>query len=171
MPKFSEIPQFTSRGRYEVTIPWRDLVHVLDGYSKDFNIDLNPDFQRGHVWTKEQQMRYVEFILRGGHGGRVILFNHPGWMKTFEGDMVLVDGKQRLEAVTKFLNNQMNAFGFLYCDYEDKLNFTDHYFLFNVNNLKTRKEVLQYYLDFNSGGTVHTQEELDKVWTLLEKEE
>jgi hypothetical protein len=40
----------------------------------------------------------------------------------------------------------------------------------NINDLKTKKEVLQWYLDFNTGGTVHTEEEIVKVKKLLEQE-
>jgi hypothetical protein len=39
-----------------------------------------------------------------------------------------------------------------------------------VNDLKTREEVLQWYLDLNSGGVVHTEEELNRVREMLEKE-
>jgi len=40
----------------------------------------------------------------------------------------------------------------------------------NVNDLQTRAEVLQWYIDFNSGGVVHTAEEIARVKALLEKE-
>lgn len=40
----------------------------------------------------------------------------------------------------------------------------------NINNLKTREEVLQWYIDFNSGGTVHSKSEIDRVKKLLEEE-
>ena len=42
--------------------------------------------------------------------------------------------------------------------------------LFNVNNLKTKAEVLVWYIEFNTGGTVHTEEEINKVKMLLENE-
>lgn len=42
--------------------------------------------------------------------------------------------------------------------------------IINVNNLKTREEVLQWYIDFNAGGTVHSKEEIDRVKKLLEEE-
>jgi len=37
-------------------------------------------------------------------------------------------------------------------------------------HLEKAGEVLQWYLDFNSGGVVHTEEELKKVRELLESE-
>jgi len=41
----------------------------------------------------------------------------------------------------------------------------------NINDLPTRKDVLQWYLQMNTGGTVHTEEEINRVKMLLEKEE
>jgi hypothetical protein len=136
-------------------------------------LDLNPDFQRGHVWSEEKQISYVEFCLRGGQSARDILFNHPNWQGSYIGQMVLVDGKQRLEAVRKFLRNELPVFGHTIDEYEDKvimLRSSNANFIFKVNNLKTRKEVLQWYLDINTGGVVHTEKEIEKVKKLLEKE-
>jgi len=90
-----------------------------------------------------------------------------------QGQMVLVDGKQRLEAVRKFLRNELPVFKHTIEEFEDKkimLRSSNANFIFKVNNLKTRKEVLQWYLDLNSGGVVHTSEEIEKVRRLLEQE-
>lgn len=171
-PKFADIPMI-AWGNYEITVPWVQLERVLEGYNSDYGLDLNPDFQRVHVWTLNQQIKFVEFILRGGKTGNTLLFNKAGFPdhgKERGGPMVLVDGKQRLNAVRLFLRDLVPAFGNKFSDYEDKLSFIDHSFRVNVNNLATRKEVLKWYLDFNSGGTVHTTEELSRVQKLLEKE-
>ena len=60
--------------------------------------------------------------------------------------------------------------GHKYEDFKDRPNHTDATLEFHINNLQTRAEVLQWYLDFNSGGTMHTQDELNKVRKLLKKE-
>ena len=39
-----------------------------------------------------------------------------------------------------------------------------------VNDLQTREEVLQWYLELNSAGTPHSKEELDRVKALLARE-
>jgi hypothetical protein len=75
-----------------------------------------------------------------------------------------------LEAVRKFLRDEVKAFGNLYSDYEDELHLTGPDFIFNVNDLKTRAEVLQWYIDLNAGGVAHTTDEIDKVRKLLEEE-
>ena len=42
-------------------------------------------------------------------------------------------------------------------------------FLFNVNNLKTRADVLRWYLEMNTGGTPHSKEEIKRVEELYEE--
>jgi len=180
MANYKNIKQFTSPARYMVHTSWRFLEDTLKSYDERTNIegnlglDLDPDFQRGHVWSEDKQIAYVEFCLKGGDSSRDILFNHPNWQGSYKGQMVLVDGKQRLEAVRKFLRNELPVFGHTIDEFEDKaimLRSSNTDFIFKVNNLKTRKEVLQWYLDLNSGGVVHTSEEIEKVRRLLEQEQ
>jgi len=161
---------------YNVDVSWDSLEHHLERYNEVHpaegigGLDLNPDFQRGHVWTEDKQIAYVEFILRGGKSSKDVYFNHPNWMGSFKGEMVLVDGKQRIEAVRQFMSSKIKAFGHYCNEYDDQPNMLDASFSFHINNLKTRAEVLQWYLDLNTGGVVHTNEEIEKVKTLLRKE-
>lgn len=168
---WNEIPDKFPVIKYSVSVLWSHLEDAIerDTAEKPF-LDLNPDFQRGHVWTEAQQRAYVEFILKGGDSGRTLYFNCPGWMKDFKGPYVIVDGKQRLEAARKFVRNELSVFNGVYLkDFDYKLP-TDYYFIWSIAVLPTRKEVLNWYLDFNSAGTIHSQEELDKVRRMLENE-
>lgn len=167
--KFKDIPQFTNVGSYQVNMPLQYTVGWIKDQIEELGLQLNPDFQRGHVWSEEQQIAFIEYLLKGGKSARIIYFNHPGWMNSFKGEFVCVDELQRLTAVQRFMNNEIPAFGVYLKDFEDKLP-RDVDLIFNVNNLKTRKEVLQWYIEFNSGGTVHTEEEINRVKELLEKE-
>ena len=171
--KFTDIPKFTSNSHYHINVSWDYLERQLESYaergeSEEFeSLQLNPDFQRGHVWSEEQQIKYVEYKLRGGYHSSDIYFNHPGWQGNYKGEFVLVDGLQRLTAARKFMNNEIKAFGHLISEFEDRFPWTEVNFYFNVNNLKTRKEVLQWYLDLNTGGVVHSDEEINKVKNLM----
>lgn len=56
----------------------------MEGLGGSF--ELNPDFQRGHVWTDSQRTAYAEAFIRKATGR--ILFNCPGWSKAYlEGDI------------------------------------------------------------------------------------
>lgn len=170
-PSFDVVPQMTRDAPYNVTVGWSHLQRHYQISVEDNHLDVDPDFQRPHVWTREKQIAFVEFALRGGHSGDQLYFNCPGWKTGGIDDYVLVDGKQRLHAALAFLNNEIPAFGYLYEEYDHPLRgLAGPRFTWNVNNLSTRAEVLQWYLDLNTGGVVHTVEEISKVQTMLRRE-
>lgn len=173
--KFRDIPKFIHGGNYQINVSWvhieEHLAHWSEGERASGKVNLEPDFQRAHVWTRKQQIAYIEYGLRGGVSGRELHFNCPGWMNDFRGPFELVDGLQRLTAVRKFIANEIPAFGCLFNSYEDKMSIMEPNFLVRVNNLETRAKVLQWYLDMNSGGTVHSPKDLDKVRAMLAEEQ
>lgn len=173
MARFRDIPQFTEDANYSVHVSWVHLEKSLaDMAGPQSQIDTDPDFQRAHVWTEEQQIRFVEFKLRGGKGSDEIRWNHPNWMTgdLTVGTLELVDGKQRLQAVRRFMGDEIPAFGHRLSEYEDEPHILRCRFVFMVNSLKTRAEVIQWYLDINTGGVVHTDDEISRVRALLEAE-
>jgi hypothetical protein len=189
---FKELEKrFTATPSYRVNIPWDYLEDNLDRYINERGgtalLDLEPDFQREHVWTTAQQIKYVEYILQGGMSGREIYFNCVGWMKDWKGPFVIVDGKQRLHAARQFMANKLPVFGkvvtvkpcmlapmggeeisggYYRKDIEGRLSMNAQ-FIFAINDLKTRAEVLKWYLEMNTGGTPHTEQEIEKVKELL----
>ena len=167
---WKDVPKFT-HCHYRVNIPWHFLQENINEYLTVHKLDLNPDFQRGHVWTEEQQIAFVEYALKEPQSGLEIYMNHPNWMGNWKGDFVLVDGKQRLEAARRFLENEIPAYNCLYKDFTGFKHIPmDVQFIFNIAKLQTRAEVLKWYLDFNAGGTPHSQEEISKVREMLNAE-
>lgn len=176
MKRFKDIKKYTISNRYRIDVSLDFLEDHLDRWIERYGIPgdaesvLNPDFQRGHVWARGQQVAYVEYKLAGGPGADKIYFNCPGWMNSFEGPFVLVDGLQRITACLKFLKGEIPAFGTFINNYEDKNYLSSINFNFDVNNLKTRTELLQWYLEINCQGTPHSDKELNRVRELLGEE-
>lgn len=171
--RFKDIPKFVSDGNWQCDFTLDDALEWVDKEVKESGLVLNPEFQRGHVWTEEQQIKWVEYFLRGGKSGTVIYLNNPFWRGCAKPksnaytDYVCVDGLQRLTAARRFVNNEIRVFGSYFREYEDKMRVGGNTLKINVNDLKTEKEVLQWYIDINAGGTPHTKEEIDKVRLLL----
>ena len=168
--KFADIPKFTRDSIYHININLNYLQTWISEQQDDLKFQLNPDFQRGHVWIREQQIAYVEYILQGGKSGLELYFNIPGANQDWRGDFVCVDGLQRITACLEFVNDNIPAFGYYISEYEDALRMADVNLSININNLKTRREVLTWYLEMNTGGTIHTDTELKRVQKLLEDE-
>jgi hypothetical protein len=170
-PRFADIPQIPSI-HYEVDVPWDYLEQWLKNQSEDLKLDLDPEYQRGYVWTELQQVRFVETCLSGNDSARRIYWNCPTWgrLVKVQDPMELVDGKQRLSAVRAFLSDKIRAFGHLYSQYEGhgRLSLRPATSLrMCVFQLKKRSEILRWYLAINRGGTIHTEEEIAKVQKLL----
>ena len=166
-----EIPPFIRWSGYEVDIPWVSLEENLARYERSYGVNIDPDFQRGHVWVRAQQIAFVEHCLRGGRASRILHWNCHDWQE-YSGNfpLVLVDGKQRLTAVLAFLQNKIPAFERKLSKYKDKLTWGNPSFRFHINSLKTRTEVLQWYLELNDGGVVHSDDEIKRVRRMLRKE-
>ena len=170
---FKDIKLIT-KARYNINLEWEYFSNwAFRNRGENFITDLSPDYQRDHVWTIEQKSKYIEWILKGGMTGKDIYFNCPGWMSTYKGPLELVDGKQRVSAVLEFLDNKVKAFGYYLNEitYQGNINRlpTECYFDIYISNLSSRKEILQWYIDMNSGGTVHTSEEIARVNKMLEE--
>lgn len=168
--RFSEISQFlTNRANYHVDVGFKYFSKTIQEYVDELGLILNPEFQRGHVWTEEQQERYIEYVLRGGTSGKEIYFNKPSWhckAKTDYDDFVCVDGLQRITAIMKFQANEIKAFGLYYNEFEGRP--TDITLSIWINDLQYEKDILQWYIEMNEGGTPHTKEEIQRVKDMLD---
>lgn len=150
-----------------------DTSRVLKG-----TFELNPDFQRGHVWPRSNQIAYMESLFRG-LADTNLRFNCPGWSNVRDelkgdihaGDVVCVDGLQRLTAIREFMAGEFKVFDGLGLEELAGTSFDPKRltmkFSVEVFDIGNRADLLQFYLDINSGGIVHTDEELDRVRGLL----
>lgn len=170
--RLSEVPKLIPTNNYYVNQPLDSLLERIE-HDVARGLDLNPDFQRGHVWNIEQRIAFVEFVLQGGKPNP-IFFNHEGWMKSFDGEYVVVDGKQRLTSMMMFLRNEFTVFKNLdsegigyYAREFDMLGRYDLVFL--VNDLQNRELVLQWYLQLNKGNIQHSDEEIKRVENMLKE--
>lgn len=138
------------------------------------SFELNPDFQRGHVWTQQQQVAFIEALLRGVAKAEVI-FNCPGWVGDGEvGDIPLntmqcVDGLQRITAIRRFAKGELAVFGGLRASDLSGTPFrlSAYRVHFEIHEIASRADLLQFYIDLNFGGVQHTEAERLRVKGLL----
>jgi len=150
----------------------------LEAEAVEQGLDLIPDFQRGHVWTEAQQTAYMENVLRRivDESGLTIRFNCPTWRETVStGDLpeqvVCIDGLQRLTAILKFINKQLPIFGLNYENLPMRVILRDLQLVIKMYDFQYRKDLLKFYLDINSGGTHHSESEINRVKVLLNEVE
>lgn len=176
--KFNEIPMFIGTGNYVVNVEIHRLKGYLERLSEDFKVNLTPDFQRERVWTIEQKQQYIEYLLQGGTTGRDLYFNCPFFeedknvnnLKKLDLDrleVVCVDGLQRITAILGFFNNEFKVFGQFAKDFEGKPSNQQSKLNIHINGLLTKKELLEWYIQLNTTGKPHTEEEINKVKEML----
>lgn len=167
------------RATYTVDV----LLNMLEGWLQDQErvmssmggaVELSPDFQRGHVWTPEQRVRYMESFIRE-MAPRTIMFNCPGWTQDSKGGDIpshtfqCIDGLQRLTTLRMFMAGQVTVFDGLTVKDLENTPFDmapSKSIQVSVYEFKWRHDLLEFYLLLNGGGTVHPQSELDRVRAL-----
>ena len=57
--KFKDIPQLTRAGSCNTNIPLTHMLKTISEWEQDeyYQLQLNPNFQRGHVWTEKMCIR------------------------------------------------------------------------------------------------------------------
>lgn len=53
--KFKDIPAFTRDGSWQCDFDFKYFLEFIDEHIKECGLQLNPDFQRGHVWTNRSR--------------------------------------------------------------------------------------------------------------------
>lgn len=161
-------------------IPLGSLLNNIKSWEIDFNLERNPDFQRGHVWTLEQKVAFIENLLRNENTNTKILINRHGLMQNtlnpdfkYSGKYVIIDGLQRLTAMEEFclgkfkvFNNQLSFEDLKEVGLTKGLNYNIEVHFFEM---ASEEEILDYYLSFNTGVTPHSKEEIKRVRQLKEQ--
>ena len=80
---------------------------------------------------------------------------------------VCVDGLQRITAISHFVHNELKVFGSYFREFTDSPSIIENTIRVHINDLKSYEEVLTWYIEMNSGGTPHSEREIERVKTLL----
>lgn len=162
--------------KWQSDFRWFDLERSLARLAADYGgLDLCPDFQRGHVWSSDQQRHFIENCLRAvvPSSAFLIQFNCPEWGEPdSETDLPVglqcVDGLQRYTAVTEFVKGNVKPFGFTATELAGT-HFSPKRMNMKVaiHGFTKRADLLSQYLALNAGGTPHSAEEIARVRSLL----
>lgn len=140
---------------------------------ENFNVDMDPIYQRGHVWSDEQRRTFVGYWLQGGTVPPIWI-----WQPSEEQEDVgvrheLIDGKQRMTALLDWWHGRIPAtidgrdIWVHETDRQANHRLTIKWMFVRLAN---RVDVLRFYLRLNGGGTPHSPEELARVRALLDAE-
>ena len=148
------------------------LLHI-PRFIEQYGVDLDPDYQRHYCWTKTQKKLFVGAAIQNHNAIPIFWFNF-GPKGSSEARSEVVDGKQRLNAILEWLDNKFPAV--CPCGESFWARDIDEYGERNLGMYTTlrmhfvklsRPDVLNFYINLNSGGTVHSKMEIERVRALL----
>lgn len=139
-------------------------------------------YQRDYIWTLEQKQNLIESIYLYVDCGKVLV-RVRSWKQLEQmqskGELELsfkdiVDGKQRLKAISDFINDKFpdlngNYYGDLSTEAQIEFSNSKSLSCAELGEYTTDKEVLQQFLKMNFEGTPQSPEHLNMVRSILEK--
>lgn len=161
----------------------RDLL----GFVRDGHLNLDPPYQRGHVWTMDQRVALIKSLLLGVPVAALVLNVRDGahWRRDGGEIYACIDGKQRLTTVGMFFDGDIevprdwfepdwidDSCTWRGADMVSWVNFELHAKRymgqgFNIPVAEARlgslAEEAEIYMLINGAGTAHTTEDLDKA--------
>jgi len=154
----------------------RDMSGLMNYYFSKYGIDLEPEYQRGNVWTIEQKRALITSIFRNIDIGKIAIIkrhwgpdgNKPATPKLYE----MLDGKQRLTALVEYYTGQFTWRGKYFHElcWSDKGHFKYYTVSIAETDPLTKEQKYHYFLKLNTSGVPVDPDHMAKVTGLLQKE-
>ena len=119
-----------------------------------------PSWQRGLVWTEEQQVRLIESAWRGLNIGTYTINHSPSYKGPFEN--LLIDGQQRLHALQRYFQNEFKVFGYRWSEVTEvdrRVFLMSRHFSSYITKTDDEIYLREYYNMMNFGGVAHKESE------------
>lgn len=132
-----------------------------------FGVDDSPTFQRDYAWQPDDEQRLLKSIFEERDIGKFVFLKYD-WPRT---NADLVDGKQRLNTIVKFVTSQIPYNGIYWHQLSkaDRRGFSGA--MVQVAEIKgdnlTEADKLELFLSINTAGVPQTEEHLTSIRTRL----
>ena len=136
-----------------------------------FGLDMNPEYQRGNVWSMDDKLKLLSSIFQNVDIGKFAFVHLP--FKHHSPSYEVLDGKQRIIALTEFYECRYKFNGKYFKDlnYRDQGQIERH--PISVADLRDEQVKLSdkylYFLRLNTGGKVQDPKHMKYVEELYKK--
>ena len=128
----------------QVKIVTSNIGAVMEEFNK--TIIPNPEWQRGDVWSNNMRIALVETILHKMPIPTLTFWEQPN------GNNIVVDGRQRLTAINKFMSNQLKLKFKNLSDDEQTTFKSTQIFIMLFPSKTDPEDISCYFQKINSGG-------------------
>ena len=135
-----------------------------------FGLNMNPPYQRGHVWTDEDKISLIKSVFSNVDIGKFVVV-HLGYGGKYSYE--ILDGKQRLTALMEYYENRFPVMGKYYNELtrSDRYHFKDYIVHFAMIENATAEQKLRYFIMLNTGGVSVSEDHMFKVKRMLKMEQ
>lgn len=130
-------------------------------------VDMEVEYQREHVWSKADKIDLIDSIFNNIDIGKFVFVQ-----RDFSTDGALyeiLDGKQRLTAITEFYEDRYKYKGFYYSELSefDKNKFESHPIAYGYLENPNKEAIFETFIKLNTCGKPMASKHIDKVKKLL----
>lgn len=127
-----------------------------------FGLDTSPEYQREYVWSDEDKVALIDSIFHNVDIGK-FTFVHMGYENKYGYE--IMDGKQRLKAITDFYENRFSYKGLYFKDLSnhEKFHFTNYSVSYAELRDTTKENKYKTFILLNTAGKPVDVAQIDKV--------
>lgn len=171
---YDDMPTFTEDEDLRISYSQRSLDGVFTTYYH-FGLDMEPDYQRGNVWTPDDKVKLIDSIFRNIDIGKFV-FIHLPFVDIKTPTYEMLDGKQRTTALIEFLERKFTFHGLTYdqLHWKDRNHFDNYPISWGeihsdrADEKITAEQKYRYFLRLNTGGKLQDPEHIKRVTVLWE---
>jgi len=163
----ARLTPFKAEDEIRLNVQSRQIEGLLHSYW-NYGIDTEIDYQRGNVWTHEQELSLINSIFENIQIGSFVFVRRE--YKEGEKGYEIIDGKQRLLTLVKFAESRFPFKGRLYRNlrFSDRNHFDDYMVGYSEVRDITQAQKYKLFLKLNTCGQPQEPSHLNKVRKLLE---
>jgi len=145
--------------------PLSSLIHMVQ--ANHAGVDMDVDYQRDHVWSKADKIALIDSIFNNIEIGKFVFVERNLRVKgkLYE----ILDGKQRLTAITEFVEDRLKYRGFYFSElsYHDQYKFTDTNVSYGYLENPSKEAIFETFIKLNTCGKPMASKHINHVKQLL----
>ena len=145
--------------------PLSSLIHMV--HAKHAGVDMDVDYQREHVWSKADKIALIDSVFNNIEIGKFVFVQRN--MRVAGKLYEILDGKQRLTAITEFVEDRLKYRGYYFSElsYHDQYKFTDTNVSYGYLENPSKEAIFETFIKLNTCGKPMANKHINHVKQLL----
>ena len=147
--------------------PLSSLVSMV--HRQHAGVDFDVDYQREHVWTRKDKIALIDSIFNNVDIGKFVFVQRN--MRVAGKLYEIIDGKQRLTAITEFVEDRWKYKGFYFSElsFRDQHKFLDHNISYGYLENPSKEAIFETFIKVNTCGKPMASKHINHVKHLLKE--